>query len=142
MGVGSAGGSTCHMAAQCGLRAGQRLRQEIGELARARGRDWPSVVVARLVSGLVLEQGQEQQGQEQRGSAENAAQGAGGRQKSQAQVGEDAQKRRWHEERPRVRRAKRAAEEAARKAKQNHAYQGSGLRRGLGSIRKNVVVFS
>ena len=35
-----------HRAAQCGVRAGQRLRQEIGELVRARGRDWASVVVA------------------------------------------------------------------------------------------------
>ena len=74
MDVGSAGDSTGH-AAQCGLRAGQRPRQEIGELVRVRGRDWASVVVARMVSEVVLEQGQEQQGQEQQGSAENAAQG-------------------------------------------------------------------
>ena len=101
-----------HRAAQCGLRAGQRLRQEIGELLRARGRDWASVVVARMVSEVVLEQGQEQQGQQ--GIAENAAQGSGGRQKSQAQVEKGAQRRWWQEERW----AKQAAEEAARRAKE------------------------
>ena len=69
-----------HRAAQCGVRAGhaQRLRQEIGELVRTRGREWASVVVARMVSEVVLEQGQEQQGQEQQGSAENVAHGEGG----------------------------------------------------------------
>ena len=44
-----------------------------------------------MVSEVVLEQGQEQQGQEQQGSAEDAAHG--GRQKSQAQVEEEAQQR-------------------------------------------------
>ena len=107
-----------HRAAQCGARAGQRLRQEIGELVRVRGREWASVVVARMVSEVVVKQGQEQQGQEQQGSAEDAARGTGGRQKSQAQVEEEAQRRWWQEERRRVRRAKRAAGEAARRAKE------------------------
>ena len=43
-----------------------------------------------MVSEVVVEQGQEQQGQEQQGSAEDAARGTGGRQKSQAQVEEEA----------------------------------------------------
>ena len=79
------------------------FQQEIGELVRARGRDWASVVVARMVSEVALEQGQEQQGQGQQGSAEDAAQGAGGRQKSQAQVEEEVRQRWWREERRRVR---------------------------------------
>ena len=71
-----------------------------------------------MVSEVVVKQGQEQQGQEQQGSAEDAAQGAGGRQKSQAQVEKEARRRWWQEERRRVRRAKRAAGEAERRAKE------------------------
>ena len=66
------------MAAQCGVKAGQRVRQEIGELVRVQGREWASMV-ARMLSEVVLEQGQEQQGQEQQGSAEDAARETGGR---------------------------------------------------------------
>ena len=71
-----------------------------------------------MVSEVVLEQGQEQQGQKQQGSAENTAQGAGGRQKSQAQVEKETQQRWWQEERRQVRWAKQAAEETARRAKE------------------------
>ena len=38
-----------HRAAQCGVKAGQRLRQEIVELVGVRGREWASVVVARII---------------------------------------------------------------------------------------------
>ena len=92
------------MAAQCGLRAGQRSRQEIGELVRVRGREWASVVVTCMVSEVVVEQEQEQQD-----SAEDAAHGAGGRQKLQAQVDAEVRQMWWREERRRVRWAKRAA---------------------------------
>ena len=71
-----------------------------------------------MVSKVALEQGQEQQGQGQQGSAEDATQGAGGRQKLQAQVEEEMRRRWWQEEQHQVQRAKRAAGEATRRAKE------------------------
>ena len=125
-----------HRAAQCGVRAGQRRRQEIGELVRVRGREWASVVSEVVLEQGQEQQGQDQQGQEQQGSAEDAAQGAGGQQKSQAQVEREAQRRWWQEERRRVRRAKQAAEEAARRAKvmEQEAWKQDGVGLGWGSV--------